>query len=68
MRDGIHPRYAESRLICACGAIYETCSTVPEIHVEACSACHPFYTGQQRFVDTAGRIEKYRKKYAENRL
>lgn len=68
MKKEIHPKYEAARMICSCGAVYETRSTVAELHIEACAACHPFYTGRQRFVDTAGRIEKYRKKYAGDRL
>ncbi len=49
---------------CACGSVFETHSTAKEIHVEICSACHPFFTGKQKLVDTAGRVEKYMKKYA----
>lgn len=68
MKAEIHPTYKEARIVCACGAVYETRSTVPELHVEVCASCHPYYTGTQKFVDTAGRIEKYRKKYAADRL
>ena len=60
----IHPKYEETQVKCGCGNTFTTRSTVPEIHVEICSACHPFYTGKQKFVDTAGRIEKFQKKYA----
>lgn len=63
MKSGIHPEYVESRIICACGNIIETRSTVPEIHIEICSNCHPFFTGKQKLVDTAGRVEKFRAKY-----
>ncbi len=63
MKDGIHPKYVKARITCACGNIIETRSTLPEIHVEICSSCHPFYTGKQKLVDTAGRIERYRRKY-----
>jgi large subunit ribosomal protein L31 len=63
MRDGIHPKYVKARITCACGNIIETRSTLPEIHVEICSSCHPFFTGKQKLVDTAGRIERYRRKY-----
>jgi large subunit ribosomal protein L31 len=63
MKDGIHPSYAAAKIICACGSIIETRSTRPEIHVELCSACHPFYTGKQKLVDTAGRVERFRRKF-----
>ncbi|HUI27496.1 MAG TPA: 50S ribosomal protein L31 [Candidatus Kryptonia bacterium] len=63
MKEGIHPKYLTARIICSCGHVIETRSTVPEIHVEICSNCHPFFTGQQKLVDTAGRVEKFRRKY-----
>jgi large subunit ribosomal protein L31 len=65
MKAGIHPNYSDSRIICACGNVIETRSTLPEIHVEICSQCHPFFTGKQRFTDTAGRIEKFRARYSK---
>lgn len=63
MREGIHPEYKVSKAICACGNTFETRSTIAEIHVDICSACHPFYTGKQKLVDTAGRVERFRRKY-----
>lgn len=63
MKAEIHPEYTESMIKCACGAEHKTRSTKPEIHVEVCSNCHPFYTGKQKFVDTAGRVDKFKKKY-----
>jgi large subunit ribosomal protein L31 len=63
MKSGIHPEYKAARIICACGNTIETRSTVEEIHVEICSSCHPFFTGRQKLVDTAGRVEKFRAKY-----
>ena len=63
MKEGIHPNYHAAKIICACGSIIETRSTQPEIHVELCSACHPFYTGKQKLVDTAGRVERFRRKF-----
>jgi large subunit ribosomal protein L31 len=63
MKAEIHPEYHRCVVICACGNTFETRSTVPEIHVEVCSNCHPFYTGQQRLVDTAGRVERFKRKY-----
>jgi large subunit ribosomal protein L31 len=65
MKENIHPNYAAAKIICACGSIIETRSTRPEIHVELCSACHPFYTGKQKLVDTAGRVERFRKKFGK---
>jgi large subunit ribosomal protein L31 len=64
MKPKIHPEYVECKVSCGCGNTFQTRSTRKEIHVEVCSACHPFYTGRQKFVDTAGRIEKFNKKYA----
>ncbi|MBN1437350.1 MAG: 50S ribosomal protein L31 [Sedimentisphaerales bacterium] len=64
MKEGIHPEYVETQVKCGCGNSFVTHSTVSELHVEICSACHPFYTGKQKFVDSAGRIEKFQKKYA----
>jgi large subunit ribosomal protein L31 len=63
MKKGIHPKYEMTKITCACGNIIETRSTVKDIKVEICSSCHPFFTGKQKLVDTAGRIERFRKKY-----
>lgn len=63
MKEGIHPRYDVVRVTCACGNSWETRSTIPEIRVDICSACHPFFTGKQKLVDTAGRVERFRRKY-----
>jgi len=63
MKDGIHPNYALTTITCACGNVIETRSTARNIQVEICSACHPFFTGKQKLVDTAGRIERFRRKY-----
>ena len=63
MRPGIHPKYVEAKVACACGNTFTTRSTVPEIHVEICSACHPFFTGKQKIVDTEGRVEKFMQRY-----
>lgn len=60
MKEGIHPNYQKSIVTCSCGNTFETKSTTPEIHVEICSVCHPFYTGKQKLVDTAGRVDKFR--------
>lgn len=64
MKKDIHPDYSECTVICACGNAFTTRSTKKEIRVEICSKCHPFYTGKQKFIDSAGRVEKFRKKYA----
>ena len=64
MKDGIHPVYTETTIKCACGNEIEVGSTKQDIKVEICSKCHPFFTGKQKLVDTAGRIERFRKKYA----
>lgn len=63
MKKGLHPKYSESTIICACGNVIHTRSTKPNIHVEVCSKCHPFFTGKQKFVDSEGRVEKFIKKY-----
>jgi large subunit ribosomal protein L31 len=63
MKDKIHPKYERTTITCACGNVIETRSTAKDIKVEICSACHPFFTGKQKLVDTAGRIERFRKKY-----
>ncbi|HYA48475.1 MAG TPA: 50S ribosomal protein L31 [Burkholderiales bacterium] len=65
MKKGIHPEYQEAVVICACGSTFKTRSTKKEIRVEICSQCHPFFTGKQKLVDSAGRVEKFRKKYAQ---
>ena len=63
MKEKIHPKYQLTKISCACGNVIETRSTAKDIKVEICSACHPFFTGKQKLVDTAGRIERFRKKY-----
>ena len=63
MKPKIHPKYFETTITCACGNVIQTRSTVKDIHVEICSACHPFFTGKQKLVDTAGRVERFRRKY-----
>jgi len=63
MKAKIHPKYEKTTITCACGNTIETRSTSKDIKVEICSACHPFFTGKQKLVDTAGRIERFRKKY-----
>ncbi len=63
MKEGIHPKYMETVVTCGCGNTFKTRSTVPKLNVEICSNCHPFYTGQMKYVDSAGRVEKFQKKY-----
>ncbi|NLO74344.1 MAG: 50S ribosomal protein L31 [candidate division WS1 bacterium] len=63
MKPGIHPEYMESKVICACGSTFVTRSTKPEIKVEVCSACHPFYTGQQKMIDSEGRVDRFIRRY-----
>ena len=63
MKKDIHPEYTLTKVTCICGNVMEFRSTKKEIHIDACSACHPFYTGQQRITSVAGRVEKFRKKY-----
>ena len=63
MKEGIHPDYQLTTITCVCGNVIKTRSTVKDIHVEICSACHPFYTGKQKLVDTAGRIERFNKRF-----
>ncbi len=66
MKDNIHPQTYQAKISCACGYVIEAGSTKgAAVHVEICSNCHPFFTGKQRFLDTAGRIDRFRKKYAE---
>lgn len=63
MREDIHPDYVESKVVCSCGNTFTTRSTKPELHVELCNMCHPFYTGQQKFVDTGGRVQRFSDKF-----
>ena len=63
MKKDTHPKYTLTKITCVCGNVIETRSTVEDIHVEICSACHPFYTGKQKLVDTAGRIDRFNKRY-----
>jgi large subunit ribosomal protein L31 len=64
MKEGIHPKYVETKVTCGCGNSFVTRSTKPELKVDICSACHPFYTGKLKYVDTAGRIERFKTKFA----
>jgi large subunit ribosomal protein L31 len=65
MKSDIHPEYATATVKCACGNTFQTRSTQAEIHTDVCAACHPYYTGKQRLMDTAGRIERFRQKFAK---
>src|SRR5438067_7315867 len=63
MKPAIHPKYYDVEARCACGATFKTRSTKPELHLEICSACHPFFTGRQKLIDTEGRVERFTKKF-----
>jgi large subunit ribosomal protein L31 len=65
MKKGIHPEYNPASISCSCGNVIETRTTVGDLSVEICAVCHPFYTGKQRLVDTAGRVERFKRKYAQ---
>lgn len=67
MKAGIHPDYVACTVTCSCGNTFETRSTVPELRVELCSECHPFYTGKQKLVDTGGRVERFQRRYSRNK-
>lgn len=64
MKEGIHPDYKPAKILCACGNLIETRSVAGDFHIEICSNCHPFFTGKQKIMDTAGRIEKFKTRYA----
>ncbi|MGB2982609.1 MAG: 50S ribosomal protein L31 [Candidatus Bipolaricaulia bacterium] len=64
MKQGIHPELKKATVRCGCGAEFDTLSSEEELHVDICSKCHPFYTGEERFVDTEGRVERFNRKYA----
>jgi large subunit ribosomal protein L31 len=66
MKTGIHPEYVVARVHCSCGNEFITRATKPELHVEICSECHPFYTGKQKLVDTGGRVERFRRRQAKS--
>jgi large subunit ribosomal protein L31 len=65
MKQGIHPELKKAVIRCGCGAELETLATVEDMHVDICSKCHPFFTGEERFVDTEGRVERFQRKYAK---
>lgn len=68
MKPGIHPKYYEVEVRCACGNTFRTRSTKPELHLEICNVCHPFFTGRQKLVDTEGRVERFTRKYGTEPL
>jgi len=63
MKEKIHPKYMQAKIICACGRTYTTGSTKPELHLEICNNCHPFFTGRQKLIDTEGRVERFTKRF-----
>jgi len=65
VKAGIHPDYVESTVTCSCGNTFTTRATVPELHVELCNECHPFFTGKQKLVDSGGRVERFRRRYGQ---
>ena len=65
MKADIHPKYTDATITCACGHVLQTRSTVKEMHVNTCSNCHPFFTGKAKFIDTEGRVERFRKRYGQ---
>jgi large subunit ribosomal protein L31 len=65
MKKDIHPAYMDSKIVCGCGTVTEIKATVKEMHVDICASCHPFYTGTQKLIDTAGRVEKFRRRAAK---
>lgn len=67
MKDGIHPAYKPSKITCACGVEYPTRSTAGDYNVEICAACHPFFTGKEKLVDSAGRVDRFQRKYGNYR-
>jgi len=67
VKKGIHPEYKETTIVCACGNVIHTRSTKENIHVEICSKCHPFYTGKQKLIDSAGMVDRFKKRYAKKK-
>lgn len=63
MKDNIHPKYEPASFTCSCGNVIETRATVKSTHIDICNECHPFYTGKQKLIDSAGRVERFRKRY-----
>ena len=67
MKTDIHPNYVTAQVHCSCGNTFETRSTSPDLHVELCNECHPFYTGKQKLVDTGGRVERFERRYGQRK-
>ena len=67
MKKGIHPEYKVSTVSCACGSVFQTYSTKGDMKIDICSQCHPFFTGKQKFIDTAGRVERFRKRFGKKK-
>ena len=68
VKQDIHPKiYKDAKIICACGNVLTTATTIPEVHIEVCSKCHPFFTGKQKLVDAAGMVDKFKKRYAKTK-
>ena len=67
MKKGIHPKYEETSITCVCGNAYKIKSTASNLHVDICSKCHPFFTGKQKLIDTAGRVDRFNKRYARGK-
>jgi large subunit ribosomal protein L31 len=65
MKEKIHPKYVAAKVVCACGHTFQTMSIKPELHVEVCSNCHPFFTGKQHLIDTQGRVDRFQKRYGK---
>jgi large subunit ribosomal protein L31 len=65
MKEKIHPKYVAAKVVCACGHAFQTMSVKPELHVEVCSNCHPFFTGKQHLIDTQGRVERFQKRFGK---
>ena len=63
MKEGIHPKYEQTKIVCACGEVIETGSTKENLRIDVCSKCHPFFTGKQQLVDTGGRVDRFNKKF-----
>jgi large subunit ribosomal protein L31 len=68
MKPNIHPEYVDSQIVCACGAVYNTRSTNQNLRLGICAACHPFFTGEQKFIDTAGRVEKFTRRFGASKM
>ena len=67
MKEGIHPKYEPTQIVCSCGNVIETRSTAQKLHVEICAQCHPFYTGKQKILDVAGRVDRFNRRYGKKK-